>query len=234
MPAQDMSKVALAIPVVIGIITALFLSAYFGNNTILSLLDIDSKKAPNVAAKPDFSVGDFEQRGSPYVGDSSAPITIVEFGDYQCTFCFKFHRDSLNTIKKEYIDSGKASLIFVDFPLNGPDSILAAEATHCANEQEKFWAMHDEIYKNWNGERTGWVSRESISQFAQAVGVDVELLNSCLDSKKYQNKVLETYDFGQKINIDATPSFLVISGDKVTKITGNQPLEVFRKVLDGI
>jgi protein-disulfide isomerase len=214
-----MSKVALAIPVGIGVAAAIFVVMFLG------------------ADKPrssDFALSDLVQRSSPYVGEPSAPITIVEFGDYQCTFCFKFHKDSLDVIKKEYIDSGKASLVFVDFPLNGPDSVLAAEATHCADEQGKFWSMHDEIYKNWNGERTGWVSRDSITRFAQTAGVDVTLLNSCIDSKKYQDQVMETYDFGQKIGIDATPSFLIISDDKVTKITGNQPLEVFRKILDGI
>jgi len=215
-----MSKIALVIPVGIGIAAAIFAVMFFGGN--------------DIKTGSDFTLGDLTKRGSPYVGDASAPITIVEFGDYQCTFCFKFHRDSLDVIKKEYIDSGKASLVFVDFPLNGPDSVLAAESTHCANEQGKFWAMHNEIYKNWNGERTGWVSRESLGRFAQTVGVDVESLNKCLDSGKYHQKVLDTYDFGQKIKIDATPSFLVISGDKVTKITGNQPLEVFRKTLDGI
>jgi protein-disulfide isomerase len=215
-----MSKVMLAIPAGIGVAAAIFVLVFFGGT--------------NTSDSSDFTISDFEKRGSPYVGDSSAPITIVEFGDYQCTFCFKFHKDSLDTIKKEYVESGKANLIFVDFPLNGPDSVLAAEATHCAQEQDKFWPMHDEIYHNWNGERTGWITRESISQFAQSAGVNAESLNSCLDSKKYQDKVLETYDFGQKIKIDATPSFLIISGDKVTKITGNQPLEVFRKVLDGI
>ncbi|MBM3903693.1 MAG: disulfide bond formation protein DsbA [Thaumarchaeota archaeon] len=215
-----MSKLFLVIPAGIGIAAAIFVVMFFGGN--------------DVKNNSDFTLTDLTERASPYVGDSSAPITIVEFGDYQCTFCFKFHQSSLNTIKKEYIDSGKASLVFVDFPLNGPDSVLAAEATHCANDQGKFWAMHDEIYQNWNGERTGWVTRDSISQFAQTVGVDVDSLNQCLDSKKYQNKVLETYDFAQGIKIDATPSFLIISGDKVTKITGNQPLEVFRKVLDGI
>jgi protein-disulfide isomerase len=215
-----MSKVMLAIPAGIGIAAAIFVVMFFGGNASHD--------------NSDFTLSDLTERGSPYVGDSSAPITIVEFGDYQCTFCFKFHQSSLDVIKKEYIDSGKASLIFVDFPLNGPDSVLAAEATHCANDQGKFWAMHDEIYHNWNGERTGWVNRDSISQFAQTAGVDVDSLNQCLDSKKYQDKVLETYDFAQGINIDATPSFLVISGDKITKITGNQPLEVFRKVLDGI
>lgn len=215
-----MSKVALAIPAGIGIAAAIFVVVFFGGNDIQD--------------NSDFTLTELTQRSSPYIGEPTAPITIVEFGDYQCTFCYKFHQNSLDIIKKEYIDSGKASLVFVDFPLNGPDSVLAAEASHCANDQGKFWAMHDEIYHNWAGERTGWVNRESISKFAQTVGVDVDLLNECLDSKKYQQKVLDTYDFAQGIDIAATPSFLIISGEKVTKITGNQPLDVFRKTLDGI
>ena len=214
-----MSKVMLAIPIGIGVAAAIFAVVYFG------------------ASEPesgDFTVSELVSLGSPYMGDRSAPITIIEFGDYQCTYCYKFHKDSLGMIQKEYIDSGKASLIFVDFTLNGPDSVLAAEAAHCANEQGKFWPMHDVIYRSWKGERTGWVTRDSITQFAQAAEIDHDTLNECLDSKKYQQRVLDTYEFAQGIEINATPSFLVVSGDKITKITGNQPLEVFRKVLDGV
>lgn len=214
-----MSKVMLAIPVGIGVAAAIFAVVYFGANEPES---------------GDFTISELVALGSPYMGDKSAPITIIEFGDYQCTYCYKFHKDSLGIIQKEYIDSGKASLVFVDFTLNGPDSVLAAEATHCANEQGKFWPMHDVIYRSWKGERTGWVTRDSITQFAQAAEVDTMSLNECLDSKKYHQKVLDTYEFAQGIEINATPSFLVISGDKITKITGNQPLEVFRKVLDGM
>lgn len=214
-----MSKIMLAIPVGIGVAAAIFAAVYFGANEPES---------------GDFTVSELVTLGSPYMGDESAPITIIEFGDYQCTYCYKFHKDSLGLIQKEYIDSGKASLVFVDFTLNGPDSVLAAEAAHCANEQGKFWPMHDAIYRSWKGERTGWVNRDSITQFAQAAEVDTTSLNECLDSKKYHQEVLDTYDFAQGIEINATPSFLVISGDKITKITGNQPLEVFRKVLDGM
>ena len=214
-----MSKVMLAIPVGIGVAAAIFAVVYFGANEPES---------------GDFTISELVALGSPYMGDKSAPITIIEFGDYQCTYCYKFHKDSLGIIQKEYIDSGKASLVFVDFTLNGPDSVLAAEATHCANEQGKFWPMHDVIYRSWKGERTGWVTRDSITQFAQAAEVDTMSLNECLDSKKYHQRVLDTYEFAQGIEINATPSFLVISGDKITKITGNQPLEVFRKVLDGM
>jgi predicted DsbA family dithiol-disulfide isomerase len=70
--------------------------------------------------------------------------------------------------------------------------------------------------------------------FAQRVGVDLEQFNSCLDSEKYRQQTLNTYELGQEIGIDATPSFLIISGDKIVKITGNQPIDVFRKTLDSM
>lgn len=212
-----MAKYYLIIPVAIGIIAAMFAVMYFGTNQ-----------------KHDFTLQEIVEMGSPYEGNPDAPITIIEFGDYQCTFCYKFHQTNLNTIKEEYIKPGKASLVFVDFPLNGPDSVLAAEASHCANEQKKFWVFHDETYQNWKGERTGWVNRDSISQFASTVGLDVDNLNECIDSGKYHQKVSNTYEFGQKIGISGTPSFLIISGDKIVKITGNQPIDVFRKTLDEI
>jgi len=214
-----MTKYIIAIPIVIGIVAGMFAVTYFGNQ--------ESKQG-------DFTKQDLVENGSPYVGSLSAPITIIEFGDYQCTFCYKFHGSSLGVIKQEYLETGKANLVFMDFPLNGLDSVLAAEASHCANDQEKFWEYHDELYQNWAGERTGWVNRGSLAEFAQTVGLDLEQFNSCLDSAKYRQQVLDTYDLGQKVGIDATPSFLIISGEKIIKITGNQPIEVFRKTLDGI
>ncbi len=213
-----MAKYYIAIPIAIGIIAGIFSAVYFG------------KTSP----EGDFTKRELLEGGSPYVGNPSAPITIVEFGDYQCTFCYKFHGSSLNTIKQEYIVTGKANLVFRDFPLNGPDSVLAAEASHCAKDQGRFWEYHDQIYQNWAGERTGWINRESLQRFAQNAGLDVELLNVCLDDKKYTQQVLNSYKFGQAIGISATPSFLILNGEKIIKITGNQPIDVFRKTLDGI
>jgi protein-disulfide isomerase len=212
------AKYYVAIPIAIGVLAGIFAVTYFG---------LDQKQG-------DFTKQDLIKNGSPYEGNPSAPITIIEFGDYQCTFCYKFHDSSLEIITQEYLQTGKASLVFRDFPLNGPDSVLAAEASHCAKDQGKFWEYHDELYKNWDGELTGWVNRESLSRFAQTVGLDLEQFNSCLDSAKYRQQVLDAYEFGQKIGINATPSFLIISGEKIVKITGNQPIDVFRKTLDRI
>jgi len=123
-------------------------------------------------------------------------------------------------------------LVFKDFPLNGPDSLLAAEASYCAEDQEKYWQYHDELYKNWGGERTGWVNRESLDRFASTIGLDLVEFNICLDEQKYQNRVNTHHEFGKKIGIDATPSFLIFNDQKIIKIRGNQPLEVFLKTFD--
>ena len=172
------------------------------------------------------------ENGSPFMGNTNAPITILEWGDYQCTFCYKFHQNTLDIINEDFIKTGKVKIIFKDFPLNGLDSKLAAEASYCAQDQEKYWKYHDELYKNWEGERTGWITRESLTKFAEIVEIDVEKFNKCLDDHKYENKVNLLYEFGKEIGIDATPSFLVFNDQKMIKIRGNQPLEVFLKTFD--
>ena len=172
------------------------------------------------------------QNGSPILGNPNAPITIVEWGDYQCTYCHAFYKNSKDSLIKEYVDTGKVNFIFRDFPLNGPDSVLAAEASYCANDQGKYWEYHDELYKNWAGEKTGWVNRNSLDQFAVTVGIDTTQFDKCLDDKKYEQKVLDNQKFGERIGINATPSFLIFDSKNGTKIIGAQPFSVFKQVLD--
>lgn len=206
----------LLIPIVIGIIAGAFLSFY-----------------PETESKSNsLTVSKLIEGGSPIMGNPNAPITILEWGDYQCTFCYKFHQNTLDIINEDFIKTGKVNLVFKDFPLNGPDSLLAAEAAYCAEDQEKYWQYHDELYKNWGGEKTGWITRESLDEFANTVNLDLGKFNQCLDEHKYQNKVNSIHEFGKEIGIDATPSFLVFNGEKIIKIRGNQPLEVFLKTFD--
>ena len=206
----------LAIPILIGVLVGGVLSEYGVNSN-------DSKK---------LTFSKLVENGSPVMGNINAPITILEWGDYQCTFCYKFHQNTLDIINEDFIKTGKVKIIFKDFPLNGPDSKLAAEASYCAQDQEKYWKYHDELYKNWGGERTGWITRESLTKFAETVDLDIEKFNKCLDDHKYENKVNSLYAFGKEIGIDATPSFLVFNDEKIIKIRGNQPLEVFLKTFD--
>ena len=206
----------LAIPIVIGIVTGMFLAFYPESENDLKL----------------FTTSKLIENGSPIMGDSNAPITILEWGDYQCTFCYRFHQNTLDIINDDFIKTGKVKLVFRDFPLNGPDSILAAEAAYCAQDQEKYWQYHNVLYKNWGGEKTGWITRESLDRFALTVDLDLVEFNTCLDDHKYQNRVNTHYEFGKEIGIDATPSFLVFNDQKIIKIIGNQPLEVFLKTFD--
>jgi protein-disulfide isomerase len=206
----------LAIPILIGVLVGGVLSEFVIDSN-------DSKK---------LTFSKLVENGSPIMGNINAPITILEWGDYQCTFCYKFHQNTLDIINEDFIKTGKVKIIFKDFPLNGFDSKLAAEASYCAQDQEEYWKYHDELYKNWGGERTGWITRESLTKFAETVDLDIEKFNKCLDDHKYENKVDLLYAFGKEIGIDATPSFLVFNDEKIIKIRGNQPLEVFLKTFD--
>lgn len=201
---------------IIGIITGMFLVFY-----------PESETNPNLLTTTKLISG-----GSPILGNSNAPITILEWGDYQCTFCYKFHQSTLDVINEEFVKTGKVKLIFKDFPLNGPDSFLAAQAAYCAQDQERYWQFHNELYKNWGGERTGWITRNSLEKFANTINLNLDEFNKCLDEKKYEQKVTTLHEFGKEIGIDATPSFLVFNDEKIIKIRGNQPIEVFLKTFD--
>jgi protein-disulfide isomerase len=171
------------------------------------------------------------QNGSPLLGDPNAKITMVEFGDYQCTYCHLFHENTKDAIIQQYVNTGKVNFIFRDFPLNGPDSVLAAEGSYCADDQGKYWQYHDELYKNWAGEKTGWVNQKSLDKFATTVGLDLGKFDKCMSDKKYEQKVLDNQKFGEKIGIDGTPSFVIFGGKNITKVVGAQPLSVFQQVL---
>jgi len=171
------------------------------------------------------------ENGSPMMGNPSAPITILEWGDYQCTFCFRFHESSLKILEEEYIDTGKVNLVFKDFPLNGPDSVLGAEAAYCAEDQGKYWEFHDELYTNWAGEKTGWITRGSLTEFANSIELDINEFHECMNLQKHKQRVLELEQFAREIGVDATPSFFVFNDEKIMKIRGNQPIDVFRQVI---
>jgi protein-disulfide isomerase len=204
----------LVFPIVLGIISVVFLFGMDRNEDVL------------------FSEKNLIDNGSPIIGNPNAPITVLEWGDYQCTFCFRFHESSLNILLAEYVDTGKVKLVFKDFPLNGPDSILAAEASYCAEDQGRYWAYHNELYTNWGGERTGWVTYDSLNKFAKSIDLEIEQFSSCLNEHKYRQKVLELEKFGRKVGIDATPSFFIFNDEKIIKIRGNQPIDAFRQAID--
>ena len=169
-------------------------------------------------------------KGTTILGDPNAEITIIEFGDYQCTFCYKFHKETMNKIYEKYVIGGNVNFGFKDFPLNGEPSIMASEASYCAQEQGEFWQYHNTLYNNWGGENTGWITEDSLLMFAKDSNLKLEEFDSCMKNSKFRQKVLDNEQFAKEININATPSFLIFSGNEVYRIIGAQPFEKFEQV----
>jgi len=181
--------------------------------------------------KPTFS--SFTDNSSPILGAVNAPLTLIEFGDYQCTFCNKFFHETVDSILTNYVETGKVKILFKDFIVVGQDSIHAANAAHCANDQQMFWQYHSILYNNWAGEGTGWVSSEQLNKFANTLGLDMDEFSNCVSELKWEKLVNASHDDAIALGVTATPTFFVIDQNKnVMKITGAQQYDVFKEVFD--
>ncbi len=171
--------------------------------------------------------------GSPILGSESAPVTIVEFGDYQCEGCYHWFHNARAEIIDNYVETGKAKLFFVDLPFLGRDSIIAAQATYCAEDQGKYWEYHTMLYNYQEGIDSGWASKDRLIAFAFNLDMNVNEFSSCMDITKYGKRVKANYDEAVNQGAEATPTFIVISSDGATKkIIGAQPYSVFAKVIE--
>ena len=172
--------------------------------------------------------------GSPILGDPSAQITIVEFGDYQCEQCYAWFHETKPAIVQDYIDTGKANLVFVDLAFLGKDSIPASMATYCAEDQEMYWDYHDLLYNSQESVDSGWANSERLKAFAFSLGLDMELFESCLDSEKYSKRVQYNIQQAKDNGVRGTPGFFIVGPDGQQKIGGAQPFSVFKNVLDSM
>ncbi len=172
--------------------------------------------------------------GSPILGDPSAPITIVEFGDYQCEQCYAWFHETKPTIIQDYIDTGKANLVFVDLAFLGKDSIPASMATYCAEDQEMYWEYHDLLYNSQESVDGGWANSERLKAFAFSLDLDLELFESCLDSGKYSKRVQYNIQQAKDNGVRGTPGFFIVGPDGQQKIGGAQPFSVFKQILDSM
>jgi len=173
--------------------------------------------------------------GSPILGSESAPITIVEFGDYQCHQCFNWFHNTKDSIVENYIDTGKANLVFVDLAFLGRDSPKAAAATYCAEEQGKYWEYHDLLYNTQEGIDSGWANTERLKAFAFSLELDMELFDSCLDSGKFSKRVQFNINEAKKQGASGTPTFIIINSEgQQQKLVGAQPYSVFQNILESM
>lgn len=165
---------------------------------------------------------------TPFLGNADAKVTVVEYADYQCPFCERFFSQVMPSIKSDYIDTGKIKFVYQDFAFLGPDSVTAAEASHCADEQGKFWVYHDYLFSHQGQEGSGWATADHLKQFAADAGLDTAKFNTCLDSGKYSQQVQDETDAGRTNGVSGTPSVFV--NGKI--IVGAQPYSVFQQAID--
>jgi len=175
----------------------------------------------------------FLANGSPILGQRDAPITLIEFGDYQCHFCNVFFHSTEDDILKNYVKTGKVKMIFKDYNIIGPDSVNASHGAHCAKDQGLFWEYHDILYSNWTGENNGWASSENLGKFAQEIGLDMDIWSECMVNGKHSQTILGSNEDAKSLELTGTPAFFVIGPDgKTTRLFGAQPYETFEKVFE--
>ena len=173
----------------------------------------------------------------PVIGKLNAPVTIIEFSDFQCPFCAKFHLETLPLIMNEYINEGQVKLVFRDFPIQSihPNALPASLAAECANEQGKFKEMHDVLFENqkeWNKQSIDNVII-TFNQYASGMGLDGNTFDSCLKNGKYVEEIQKDLNDGRAYGISGTPGFFV-GNDQIgfIELEGAQPFENFKKVID--
>ena len=210
---------------------------------VLMVNMINSETTPVLAETPQKqteitkiqSLSVFTDNASPILGNPNAPITMVEFGDYQCTFCNKFFHETENPIITNYIKTGKVKVLFKDFIILGQDSRNAANAAHCANDQKLFWEYHSMLYNNWAGENTGWADLAHLHEFANTLGLDMDVFSTCMSDLKWNELVNLSSKDGQKLGVSGTPTFFVIDqNNDVIKIVGAQHYDVFKQIFDSV
>ena len=217
--------------VILVIVVAISFSSYQAN--LLEMHD-KTKYLEKIAAKQSPLLN--LENGSPALGPESAPITIVEFGDYQCEACYAWFHNTRDTLIDNYIETGKAKLVFVDLPFLGRDSPKAAQASYCAEDQGQYWEYHTMLYTFQDGHPdSGWADRDRLNSFAFSLDMNMDEFNDCMDSSKYQKRVKANYDEAVKNDVQSTPTFIIISEDgKKKQFSGAQPYSVFSATIESM
>ena len=205
------------------------------NDAIAKLeLKILQNQLPTKQESPPLKIS---ENNDPVIGDIDAPITIIEFSDFQCPFCARFHVQTLPTIMDEYIDKGTVKLVFRDFPIQSihPNALPASVAAECANEQGKFKEMHDILFEKqneWNNQETNKAIM-LFNQYASEMQLEQGKFDSCLKNGKYIEEIKKDLDDGRAYGVSGTPGFF-IGNEQIgfVELKGAQPFESFKKIIE--
>ncbi len=159
-------------------------------------------------------------------GDENAPVTLIEFGDFNCGYCGRWAKETLPKIDEKYIKTGKVRMAYVHYPILGDDSMTAAEGTECAAQQDKFWEYHNLLYAN---QGIGFTP-DNLANLAGQLGLDSEKFKSCLANFTDRASLEDDIRLSQVMGVRGTPAFLVNG----VPLAGAYPYEDFEKVIEGV
>ena len=162
-----------------------------------------------------------DRDSDPSVGSPDAPITIIEFSDFRCPYCGRFATTTMEPLLEEYGDY--IYFVYRDFPILGAESMSAALASECANEQGAFWSYHDLLFANQQN-----LNRAAYLDFAEQLNLDINAFSGCIDNETYLEEVQQDASTAQQLGLTGTPAFF-INGRYVS---GAQPYEVFARIID--
>ena len=187
----------------------------------------DGEVTPSEFIIPPPRPADAPRQGTT-LGNPDAPLTIVEYSDFQCPFCRKAGLEIMPQIEAEYVATGKAKLVWKQFPIEGEESVWAAEASECAAEQNAFWEYHDTLFLNRTGINVGTFVITNLKVIAKELDLDTEAFNACLDQGRYRDKVATDYAEARRREVTGTPTFFVGQ----TKVVGAKPYSAFKEAID--
>ena len=170
----------------------------------------------------------FILRDANRVGDKNAPVTMVEFSDFQCPFCGRFFQTVEPALLKDYVETGKVTFVYKHSAFLGPESVWAAQAAECAADQEKFWAYHDLLFARQAGENQGAFTKDKLLSFAQELNLDMARFEPCLQNDETLGRVQADTQEGEQAGVSGTPTFY-INGQP---LVGAQPYQEFQAVLE--
>jgi protein-disulfide isomerase len=172
----------------------------------------------------------------PMLGDANAPVTLIEFTDYQCPFCGRHYDETYGKIKSDYIDTGKVKLVVRDYPLSFHQfAQKGAEAANCADDQGKYWEMHDKLF----GNQAVWSALPdavpTFKQYAKDIGLNTAEFDDCLDNDAHADEISKDLADGTASGVSGTPGFWVVGPDNQSQfISGAYPYETFAAAFDGM
>jgi len=183
-----------------------------------------------------FSLTNLIEQGSPFLGDPLAPITVIDFSDFQCHLCARYVKNTEPLINETYIQTGQVALVFKHLPNRGFDSMGAHLAAQCTNEQGKFWQFHKLLYEDQQGIDSGWVNKDNLKKFASKIpGLEMGQFNSCFDSQSYSDFINNDIELANSQGFTDTPSFIIVNsldGSDPEIIRGAQPFPAFQSVIE--